>query len=130
MCLDQLIDSSLGDTGSAPSLYVYDSKRSSQSSIRDAFIYSLRQGVSASPDIVSSVVEQGILELDEENGSIVDSFVPFEHMMYASRGLAAITLTVRERPYMSRTEKFSVLDTHLCLCKLSKLLFLLNEAVA
>lgn len=51
-------------------------------------------------------------------------------MVYASKGLAAITLTVREQPYGSRTEKFSVLDTHLCLCKLSKVLFLLNEAVA
>ena len=29
VCLDQLIDSSLGDTDVLPNLYVYDSKRSS-----------------------------------------------------------------------------------------------------
>ena len=59
-------------------------------------------------------------------------FVPFEHLAYASKGLAAITLTVRSPDSIpkSRFEKFSLLDTEMCLCKLSKLLFILNEAVA
>ena len=63
MCLDQLIDSSLADSGDAPNLYVYDSKRSSTSSIRDAFIYSLRNEVERNPSVISKVVEQGLLEL-------------------------------------------------------------------
>ena len=59
--------------------------------------------------------------------------MPLEHMAYASKGLAAITLTVRDPESGVPTklmDKFSVLDTDLCLCKLSKLLFLLNEAMA
>ena len=82
---------------------------------------------------IDAVVEKGVLELEDETATIVTSgasFVPFEHMVYASKGLAALTLTVREQPYKSRSEKFSVLDTSLCLCKLSKVLYLLNEAVA
>ena len=58
--------------------------------------------------------------------------MPFEHLAYASKGLAAITLTVKHPDSLPKStfEKFSVLDTEMCLCKLSKLLFLLNEAVA
>lgn len=53
-------------------------------------------------------------------------------MAYARQGITAITLTVRdpERTPTSRFDKFSVLDTNMCLCKLSKLLFILNEAFA
>ena len=89
---------------------------------------------------MGQVIEQGVLEFDQSVGEDEDSrqssnklqggFVPFEHMAYASKGLAAITVTVRKEPFQSRTQKYSVLDTHLCLCKLSKVLFLLNEAVA
>ena len=131
VCLDQLIDSSLADSAgepSAPSLYIYDSKRSRSSSIREAFVYYLRQEANRRPDIVTSVVDTGVYELEE--GS--KDFVPFEHIAYASKGLAALTLSVKSPDNIpkSRFEKFSVLDTEMCLCSLSKLLFLLNEAVA
>ena len=124
VCLDQLIDSTTV-SDEAPNLYIYDSQRSSQSSIRDAFVYSLKQEVKRNPDVVTSVVETGVYEVQNE-------FVPFEHVAYATKGLAAITLTVKHPDNIpqSRFEKFSVLDTEMCLCKLSKLLFLLNEAVA
>ena len=58
--------------------------------------------------------------------------MPFEHYAYASKGLAALTLTVKKPDDIptSRFEKFSMLDTEMCLCKLSKLLFVLNEAFA
>ena len=77
--------------------------------------------------MISEVVEMGVLD-QEDNAN----FTSFEHLAYASKGLAAITMTVRkpEQTPMSHVEKFSVLDTDLCLCKLSKLLFILNEAVA
>ena len=127
VCLDQLIDSSLGDTGHPSNIYIHDSKRSFSSSIRDSFVFSLKQEAERNPEIVGKIIEKGVLEKDEQNKN---AFVPFEHMAYASKGLPAITLTVRENPFTSRTEKFSVLDTHLCLHKLSKLLFLLNEAIA
>ena len=129
VCLDQLIDSSLmADQDTAPNLYIYDSKRSYQSSIRDAFVYSLRNEANRNPDIVAQVIETGVYE-QEENSK---EYKPFEHLAYASKGLAAITLTVRRPDNLPQNsfEKFSVLDTEMCLCKLSKLLFLLNEAVA
>ena len=122
ICLDQLIDSAQGD--GVPNLYVLDSKRSATSSIRDAFVHSLKIGVAAS-ESVGQVIEQGVFSQAEDT-----KFVPYEHIAYASKGFAALTLTVREKPYSSVSAKFSVLDTHLCLCKLSKVLFLLNEAIA
>ena len=51
------------------------------------------------PEIVGNIVEKGILELDEDS----KVFVPYEHIAYANKGVAAITLTVRETPYESRT---------------------------
>ena len=58
--------------------------------------------------------------------------MPYEQIAYASKGLAAITLTVRNPEMAPRTvaEKYSILDTNMCLCSLSKLLFILNEAMA
>jgi len=124
VCLDQLIDSSAGDTDAAPKLYVHDSERSKQSNVRDAFIYSLRQQVSASGSVIAELVEVGASDQAQQG------FTPYEHLAYAEKGLAALTLTVRESAPKSRSVKFSLLDTELCLCKLSKLLFLLNEAMA
>lgn len=131
VCLDQLIDSSILQADeAAQTLYIYDSKRSLQSSIRDAFVYNLKQESGRNPDIVASVIEAGLFEVTDDSSK--KEYVPFEHVAYASRGLAAITLTVRspDRIPKTRFEKFSILDTEMCLCKLSKLLFILNEAVA
>jgi len=110
-----------------PTLYVHDSERSSQSSVRDAFISSLRQQVETSSDTVAGLVEVGVYEIPEAG-----KFMPMEHLAYASRNVPAITLTVRDPSRMptSRTSKFSLLDTDLCLCKLSKLMFLLTETMA
>ena len=134
VCLDQLIDSSKGDTGVPPNLYVYDSQRSHQSNIRDAFVYSLKQEVDRSPDVIANLVELGVTPTINSNDSEQKlSYMPLEHLAYASKGLAAITLTVRDPENGVPTklmDKFSVLDTDLCLCKLSKVLFLLNEAMA
>lgn len=69
----------------------------------------------------------GVSELPAEG-----KFVAMEHLAYASRNIPAITLTVRDPARMptSKSSKFSLLDTDLCLCKLSKMIFLLNEAMA
>ena len=69
ICLDQLIDSSITsetDDGhsSVPKLYIHDSKKSKTSSIRDAFVYNLKQQVALSQDIISEVVELGVYEND------------------------------------------------------------------
>lgn len=90
-------------------------------------MYELKKLVEANPEVVSSLVEVGVTEQPEEG-----KFVSMEHLAYASRSMPAITLTVREPDRManSRATKFSILDTELCVCKLSKLLVILNEAVA
>ena len=90
-------------------------------------MYELRKQVEANPEVVSSLVEVGVTEQPAEG-----NFVPMEHLAYASRSMPALTLTVREpnRMATTRATKFSILDTELCVCKLSKLLVILNEAVA
>jgi hypothetical protein len=74
---------------------------------------------------LTEVVEKGIYEAKQD-----DSFVPFEHIAYGRKNIPAITVTLRETPYKSREEKFSMLDRDLCLCKLSQVLFSLNEVIA
>ena len=75
----------------------------------------------------AGLVEVGVSKVPEAG-----QFVPMEHLAYASRNIPAITLTVRDPARMPtyRASKFSMLDTDLCLCKLSKMIFLLNEAMA
>lgn len=127
VCLDQLIDSSNIESDGPPSLYVYDSKKSQNSSVRDALVYSLREEAGRNENAVAGIVEHGIIPEDETM-----SFVPYEHLAYAQKGIPAITLTVKspESTTTSYFNKFSILDTELCLCKLSKLMFMLNEAIA
>ena len=122
ICLDQLISSDSKST----TLHVYDSYRSSKSSIRDAFVHSMRGLLeSGASEYLTDVVEWGVLDAGQ-----VSDFVPFEHIAYAKKGITAITISLRDKPYQSREEKFSLLDRDLCLCKLSKVLFTLNEAIA
>ena len=135
ICLDQLIDSSLPDTVAAPKLYIHDSKRSVSNNYRDAFVTNLKKQIKGQTEVISEIVELGNTQPSDEDDeeSNKSQYIPYEHIAYASKGLAAITLTVKdpERTPTSRFDKFSTLDnTEICLCKLSKLLFVLNEAMA
>lgn len=83
ICLDSLV--------SLEKLYVYDSFKSSKSQLRDYFVSKL------------GAKEMGVLER-------AGSFVPYEHVVYAERGLSAITITTSDTKYMNRFHKFSILD--------------------
>jgi len=108
------------------SLFIYDSARSSTSSVRDSFVYNMKKLVNeGKSDYLTKVIEKGVFDIHED-----DQFVPFEHVAYARKGIPAITITLKEEPYEHRYQKYSILDRDLCLCKLSRVLFTLNEAVA
>lgn len=77
VCLDSLAQTS------GP-LYVYDSAKSAKSSTRDLFVNKLKA--------ITQVTEQGVLSNSAD-------FTPFEHLVYADKGVSAITITTTDKPY-------------------------------
>jgi hypothetical protein len=65
--------------------------KSSKSQLRDYFVNKL------------GAQEKGIFER-------AGSFVPYEHVVYAERGLSAITITASDTTYLNKYHKFSILD--------------------
>jgi hypothetical protein len=56
--------------------------------------------------------------------------VPYEHVVYADKGIAAITLTASNAESQTTPiQKFSILDRELCTCKLMSVLDILSEAI-
>ena len=45
-----------------PKLYIYDSKQSISNNVRDSFMYNLHQEIEQSPNVISEVVEMGVLD--------------------------------------------------------------------
>ena len=60
-------------------------------------------------------------------------FEPLEHVAYANKGIPALTLTVappEKIALATRNRKYNIIDQDYCLCKLNKVMSLLNEALA
>ena len=93
ICLDQLVDSRRPwDEGQ--SLYIYDSAQSQQSSIRDSFVYNLKKLV-GEDSFVKEAVEVGLFAGDQQSPRAdLTPFEPLEHVAYAKKGIAALTVTV------------------------------------
>ena len=60
-------------------------------------------------------------------------FDPLEHVSYANKGIPALTITVaplEKVAHATRNRKYNIIDQDYCLCKLNKVMSLLNEAIA
>lgn len=56
--------------------------------------------------------------------------VPFEHVIYAEKGIPAITLSAKNHPEMQTPiQKFSILDREMCTCRLLSVLDVLSETI-
>ena len=113
-------------------LSLYDSPRSQTSSIRDTFVNNLKQQVSRNPSL-ASVKEVGLFDEKSDISSDMFPFEPLEHVAYASKGIPAMTVTVASLDkvaHATRNRKYNIIDQDYCLCKLNKVMSVLNEAIA
>jgi len=95
---------------------VYDSVKSSKSSTRELFIQKLKAN--------SVVVEKGVLNKP------ASGFVAFEHLVYADKGISALTITAQEKIPTHVYSKYSVFDRDFDVNSLLPNLGSLAEALA
>ena len=57
-------------------------------------------------------------------------FVPFEHLMYAEKGISALTITTAEKPYTNVYQKYSLFDRDFILDTIAKNIAVISEALA
>ena len=79
-----------------------------------------------------TVTEVGLFEKTSISEDLFP-FEPLEHVAYANKGIPALTVTVappEKIALATRNRKYNIIDQDFCLCKLNKLMSLLNEAMA
>ena len=96
-------------------LFVYDSPKSAKLSTRDMFVKKLKS--------ITTVIEQGIMTKTTD-------FVPFEHLVYAEKGISALTITTAQKPYTNVYQKYSLFDRDLIFDTISKNIAFIAEALA
>lgn len=110
ICLDDIV-------GSEPHrLFVFDSPKSLKSATRNLFVERLQT--------MTEVVEKGF------SFKSASGFVPHEHIVYAEKGLTAITITTREEPFKHGLAKFSIFDRDFDMTALETSIAVVAEAIA